>query len=691
MTTRTILMSAACALAAAAAAADPVDRAALVARHRVVVTNLEPALVQQVGNGEFAFGVDATGLQTFHGNTLSHWGWHTAPPPAGAGPDDLRLAPYDTHGRTVGYATDSAGQTNLYAWLRENPHRFNLGRLRFVRGDGGALQRDDVRDLRQELDLWQGLLTSRFTLDGEPVSVLTACDPGRDAIAVRVASPLLTAGRLAVELAFPHGSPQTSGADWNRPAAHTTTVTRGERQADFARTLDADRYFARLTWAGAARAEAAGSHAVRVQAADGGLELVLAFAAAPLPAELPGVGEIIAASSNHWKSFWQTGGAIDLSGSRDPRWPELERRIVLSQYLLAVNEAGTRPPQESGLFNNGWNGKFHLEMHWWHGVHWALWDRWPLFERSMGWYREILPGARERASRQGYHGARWPKMCGPDGRDAPSGVGPLLIWQQPHPIYYAELDHRRAPGAATLERWREVVFATADFMASYAWSNAATGCFDLGPPLKTVPENTNPRQARNPAFELSYWRFGLRLAQQWRERLGLPREPAWDRVLQRLAPLPQQDGVYLQEEGMADTYTKWNWEHPSLVGPLGMLPGDGADPAVMRATVNKVWASWQWDRKTWGWDFPLLAMAAARNGEPRMAVDALLHPAARNRFNAVGLSEGGPFPYFPSNGGLLTAVAMMAAGWTGAPDRPAPGFPSDGRWVVRWEKLQPLL
>ena len=60
------------------------------------------------------------------------------------------------------------------------------------------------------------------------------------------------------------------------------------------------------------------------------------------------------------------------------------------------------PPQESGLWNNsGWYGKFHLEMHWWHGAHYQLWGRWNLFDRSLGWYREILPEARKIAERQG--------------------------------------------------------------------------------------------------------------------------------------------------------------------------------------------------------------------------------------------------------------------------------------------------
>ena len=68
-------------------------------------------------------------------------------------------------------------------------------------------------------------------------------------------------------------------------------------------------------------------------------------------------------------------------------------------------------------------------------------------------------------------------------------------------------------------------------------------------------------------------------------------------------------------------------------------------------------------------------------------MDFLLTKSAGFQFDDRGLASGGPFPYFPSNGALLYAVAMMAAGWDGAPKRNAPGFPGGGRWVVRWEGL----
>ena len=88
-----------------------------------------------LGNGEFAFTADITGLQTFSDQyektmplcTMSQWGWHTMPLPAGLDPKALRLTQYDTHGRAVGYHTSSEGQTELFNWLRENPHRLNLG------------------------------------------------------------------------------------------------------------------------------------------------------------------------------------------------------------------------------------------------------------------------------------------------------------------------------------------------------------------------------------------------------------------------------------------------------------------------------------------------------------------------------------------------------------------------------------
>jgi protein-glucosylgalactosylhydroxylysine glucosidase len=421
------------------------------------------------------------------------------------------------------------------------------------------------------------------------------------------------------------------------------------------------------------------------------LELVAAFTPddrAPAPRSFE---DAQSAAKDHWNRFWSTGGAIDLSASTDPRWRELERRIVLSQYLTAIQCAGRYPPQETGLTFNSWEGKFHLEMHWWHAAQFALWDRLPLLDRSLDYYGSILPRARETAYRQGYRGTRWPKMTSPSGVESPSSVGPFLVWQQPHPIFYAELVYRERADAATLERFRDVVFDSAEFMASYATFDPATARYVLGPPLQCAQEIFPKDRTSNCTFELAYWRWGLETAHAWRGRLGLARHPEWDKVIAGLAPLPVRDGKYLFAGSAPGSFddSRSARDHPGVTAVFGMLPGPGVDRATMRRTLDWIWERWSWP-DTWGWDYPMIAMTAARLGDPSRAIDALLLDTPKNHYRTNGHNHQRPglTIYFPGNGGLLYAAAFMAAGWDGAPDRPAPGFPADGRWIVRSERLR---
>ncbi len=518
--------------------------------------------------------------------------------------------------------------------------------------------------------------------------------PSRDLLAVRIDAGGLAAAQLAIRIGFPYARAIHSGdpSDWNAPDRHRTDVVRqGANGIEWRRSMDDDGYSVRLAWAGAARLSAAGPHEFLLAPTSGArLEFVIGFSREPDAVGLPEVGATREASTRYWRTFWERGGAIDLSGSTDPRAAELERRIVLSQYLTAIQCAGSTPPQETGLTYNSWFGKFHLEMHWWHAAQFALWRHVDLLERSLPWYRQILPAAEETARRQGYRGARWPKMTSPDGRDSPSGIGVFLIWQQPHPIYLAELVYRERQDRATLERYRDIVFETADFMASYAVWRAGQGRYVLGPPLIPAQETHPPRTTFNPAFELAYWRFGLETAGRWRERLGLPREPLWDRVRARLSALPARDGLYVNAESAPDTFVNAaeRRDHPTLLAPCGMLPCEGVDREMMRRTLHEVMRSWNFDQ-TWGWDYPLMAMTAARVGEPQLAIDALLMDAQKNTYLDSGhnYQDARLTLYLPGNGGLLMAAAMMAAGWDGAPDGNAPGFPHDGRWIVRWEGL----
>lgn len=140
-------------------------------------------------------------------------------------------------------------------------------------------------------------------------------------------------------------------------------------------------------------------------------------------------------------SFWMNGGAIDLSGSKDPSWKELERRVVLSQSLIAAMAAGSWPSFENGLLGlDSWRGQFHMEMVWWHLARYALWDRWSMADEALGCYRRFAPAARALAEQLGYQGLQWQKMVGPKGRTAPWGGNQVLLWKEPHPIFFAELE-----------------------------------------------------------------------------------------------------------------------------------------------------------------------------------------------------------------------------------------------------------
>lgn len=107
-------------------------------------------------------------------------------------------------------------------------------------------------------------------------------------------------------------------------------------------------------------------------------------------------------------------------------------------------------------------------------------------------YHEFLPSSYDRARLQGYTGARLGKMTDPTGRSAPGEINSLLIWQQPHPMYFAEIEYRSFPNNSTLGTWDEILTGVADFMASFAWYNETTSVYDLGPPMYPVSESTNP-------------------------------------------------------------------------------------------------------------------------------------------------------------------------------------------------------
>jgi hypothetical protein len=723
-------------------AAQPIDRHALVTRHNVVLSRIDPHAPLMLGNGNLGFTADITGLQTFPEQysklapllTMAQWAWHSFPNPAGYTEADgqVMVAVPGRGEQPYPWIRDWAELDSNPAlkWLRENPHRFSLGRVGLVlrRANGTQAAFADLSETRQTLDLWSGALISSFVFDGEPVAVETRVHPDRDMLMVAIRSPLVAQGRVGLSVRYPGvaASLNPDPSDWEHDDAHRTTVLdRGRGTMVLERAIDDTRYYSDIA-APSGSVVQTGTHGFTVTARTG--EVLAATISFERQRKSPGAYDA-AAVTRHWRGYWTHGGAIDFAGSTDPRAAELERRVVLSQYLAAVNEAGEYPPQEEGLFSNSWNGKFHLEVHPLHAAHFAAWGRPELIERSLAWYLRTLPYAQEVARRHGVEGAWWTKMAGPDGWNSPSTINPFIMWQQPAPIYMAEMVWRDRRDPATLARYGELVEQTARLLASWPLRDSTRDGtrYALGPPVIPVQENHPPLTTVNPAYELEFFRWGLETAQAWRERRGLPREPQWDAVIAGLPPPAQRDGLYLPVASEPDFWRAaesaecsghavapkcLNRDHPSFLMALGPIPGR-VDPETMRRTLRATEAHWDW-RQTWGWDFPVIAMTAARLGEREHAVDWLLRDLPNNRWGVSGMTprvhlaeerqlvgpaaqadgpDGAGYAraaetYFPSNGALLLAVAMMAAGWDGSTG-PAPGFPAEG-WKVRVEGVRPL-
>ena len=739
-------------------ASTPIDRKAVVSRNHPIINAADPLAALSVGNGHFATTVDVTGMQSFPEEykdgvpltAMSDWGWHKFPNTENLTEAETQRTfrfPYRTHDEVyaVEYKQGGRGQAATH-YFRVNPHRLNLGAIGLKLQDksGEVIDIENLSNIRQEQKLYDGMIESNFTADGEVVAVMTACAQDRDAVVYRIKTPLLNDNRATVCIRFPYptGKHADDAADWTKPEKHQSRLIQTDaHSAVIERALDDTRYYLTLRWEGEATLteEAPHTFSLKPHAPVFAFEATYTADSADRTERVFHFDQEIKAIQRAWHSFWQSGGVVDFSRCTNPRAKELERRVVLSQYLTKINCANNMPPQETGLTYNSWFGRPHLEMAWWHGVHFSLWNRTNILETMLDWYKQTAaPVARQIAQRQGFKGIRWMKMTDLWAGEAPSNTGSFLIWQQPHYIYMAEEIYRHKPTTETLKQYGELVEETAAFMADrltpiMGRENHPDGFLPI---MGEVPEraervfsilgSTAMQESMskdfsyNHPFELAYWHYGLQLAQTWRERQGLPRHKEWDDILQHLAPLPELNGIYTaglplnpfkqttqtadfdpfrtpeQQGGTslseADFLQKSRTDHPAVLGVAGLLPPALYEKEKMQQTLNWVLQNWNWPT-TWGWDYGMTAMAAARLGETQTAIDILLSEQQKNRY----LISGHNFQtadrlrlYLPGNGALLTAIAMMCAGWDGCAEVNNPGFPKDGTWNIRWEGLSKM-
>lgn len=715
-----------------------IDREAVLFRNSPVITAADPLASLTVGNGHFATTVDVTGLQTYVDdykqgvplNAMSDWGWHAFPNKDNLTPTETEKSLDLGHGHPEVYAVEykkaEDGRHKLATeYFRVNPHRLNLGAVGLQLQDksGQPITLKSLTDIHQTLNLWQGEITSSYKADGEKVNVTTIGLPDRDAVAWRIMTPLFAKKQAAITLRLPYptGKHADDASDWNQTERHTSRIVSQQGNvAVIEHHLDTTTYYIYIRWEGEAKISEAKPHTFLLTTDADALAFEVEYRLAHHDAAAtPSSFRFDAAqktTQKFWHRFWTETAFADFGQCTDPRAPELERRVVLSQYLTRINCANSMPPQETGLTYNTWFGRPHLEMTWWHAVDFALWNQPKVVSQMLNWYNTTAyPVAKAIAQRQGFKGIRWMKMTDPWAGEAPSNTGSFLIWQQPHYIYLAEEMYRAEPTAKTLELYGKQVEETAEFMADFVSYDAKSRKYYLKG-ATAMQESMSKDFSYNHPFELAYWYYGLSVAQQWRERQGLERNPRWDRIMHNLTPVPTtKEGIITaglpkgKTTGLksfdpfntvgggatavsTETFDeKCRNDHPACLGSFGILPASPVCNDTIAANKTLGWVMQHWNfQTTWGWDYGMIAMAAARLGDTKTALEALLIDTQKNTY----LKNGHNFQtadrlrlYLPGNGALLTAVAMMCAGWDGCQDVLNPGFPKDGHWNVRWEGL----
>jgi len=120
-------------------AQQKINREAVVRRHTVHINKIDSLSSLSVGNGNFAFTVDATGMQSFPDayakgvplGTQSVWGWHSFPNTENLVVEQAQKT-YELEGRKISYTVQPKEPElakKAVEYFRVNQHRLQLGNI----------------------------------------------------------------------------------------------------------------------------------------------------------------------------------------------------------------------------------------------------------------------------------------------------------------------------------------------------------------------------------------------------------------------------------------------------------------------------------------------------------------------------------------------------------------------------------
>lgn len=308
----------------------PINRYELVSRHNVLLDKVDVFAPLTVGNGDFAYTADVTGMQSFgdyyHQNgipleTLSTWAWHSFPNRKGLKMEEATKVS-DFHGRKIAYASVEKSEAGEY--FRKNPHPVALGQIGLRKKNGEELQLQEIAHIQQKLDLWSGIITSRYEVDGQPVVVETVSHPELSLVAFKIKSPLIRSGNLKPNFRFPYSYDlrikNKPPFDWQSVKKHQTkTLNQESGKILLERTIDGTRYYVDVRWEGNAKWENQAAHHYSVDGTGSdSLLLIVRYSQDASVGKSPDFASIKELSARSWKESGQKGAQLNWLGAKTP-------------------------------------------------------------------------------------------------------------------------------------------------------------------------------------------------------------------------------------------------------------------------------------------------------------------------------------------------------------------------------------
>lgn len=256
----------------------------------------------------------------------------------------------------MNYDQPNPAEADISNWLIQNPQRLNLGNIGFWFANSNVTE-GDLEKKNQVLDLWNGVITSTFVYNGSQVRVEVSAASESDAVMINVESELLSIGSLGLFFDFPYSDVNKFDAPfvgvWNASSKHSTLLDVTDNEAVIQHTLDDTSYCFTARWEGKGQVSGPkeGTHRYFLKTpGSSNLKMTGLFSndascSKAGNTSATSVADLADSSKMWWQTYWESGAFIDLSSVDSTNATELQRRIILSQYLLAVNSASEFPPQ----------------------------------------------------------------------------------------------------------------------------------------------------------------------------------------------------------------------------------------------------------------------------------------------------------------------------------------------------------